>query len=147
MPLVDPITMSSSSSTPTKSSKAQSVSGKPTEPSQLQPVHLHATAASQAARHVFPVTIAGLFLAAFGHLVADPVPVMWTSLPVIAVLQVVYALVCLPMAGSGSGAGKNKKQRLGEKKKAGDGSGPNFFIVSYHPDPPPSRQNLYKKNN
>lgn len=125
MPLVDPVTMSSTSST----SKASSVSGKPTEPPQLQPVHLHATAASQAGRHVFPVAIAALFLASFGHLVADPVPTMWASLPVVALLQVVYAALCLPMAGSGAAGGKSKKPRPGDKKKAGDVSGPSFIIV------------------
>lgn len=133
MPLVDPVTMSSAAASP---SKASSVSGKPTEPSQLQPVHLHSTPASRAARHVFPVAIAALFLAGFGHLVADPVPTMWASLPVVALLQITYAVLCLPMAGSG-GAGKNKKQRPGEKKKAGDASGPNLVIVRT-PSPPPS---------
>lgn len=123
MPLVDPVTMTSASS----SSKASSVSGKSVEPSPLQPVHLHSTAASQAARHVFPVAIAGLFLAGFSHLVADPVPTMWASLPVVALLQIVYAALCLPIAGSVSG--KNKKQRAGDKKKAGDASGPNVVIV------------------
>ncbi|KAI3391763.1 hypothetical protein diail_6835 [Diaporthe ilicicola] len=116
------------SSTVTKTTKAQSVSGKPTEPSQLQPVHPNSTAASQAARHVLPIVLASLFLASFSRLVADPVTAMTTSLPVIALLQVLYAFVCLPAAGSGSP--KNRKPKPGEKKKAGDGSGPNFVIAA-----------------
>lgn len=124
MPLVDPVTMSP---TATKTAKAQSVSGKPNEPQQLHPVHLNSTAASQAARHVLPVVIASLFLASFKPLVADPVPIMTASLPVVALLQVLYAFLCLPAAGSGSV--KNRKPKPGEKKKAGDGAGPSFIIV------------------
>ncbi|ROV90573.1 hypothetical protein VSDG_07483 [Cytospora chrysosperma] len=125
MPLVDPVTMSS---TVTKTSKAQSVSGKPNESTQSHPVYLNSTAASKAARHVLPLALGSLFLAAFDHLVADPVSVMWTSLPVVVTLQLLYAFFCLPVAGSGSG--KNRKPRPGEKKKAGDGAGPNFVIAS-----------------
>lgn len=127
MPLVDPVTMSP---TATKTAKAQSVSGKPNEPQQLHPVHLNSTAASQAARHVLPVVVASLFLASFKHLVADPVPTMTASLPVVALLQVLYAFLCLPAAGSGSP--KNRKPKPGEKKKAGDGTGPSFIIVCCH---------------
>lgn len=127
MPLVDPVTMSP---TTTKTAKAQSVSGKPNEPPKLQPVHLNSTAASQAARHVLPVVAASLFLASFKHLVANPVPTMTASLPVVALLQVVYAFLCLPAAGSGSP--KNRKHKPGEKKKAGDAAGPSFIIVRCH---------------
>lgn len=122
MPLVDPVTMSS----PSKSPKApSSASGKTNEAPQTHPVSVNPSAASQAARHVFPVLLGGLFYAAFSRLVADPVPIMWASLPVVALLQILYAFICLPMAGSGTG--KNRKQRPGEKKK--DGSGPNFIVV------------------
>lgn len=127
MPLVDPVTMSP---TATKTAKAQSVSGKPNEPQQLHPVHLNSTAASQAARHVLPVVVASLFLASFKHLVADPVPTMTASLPVVALLQVLYAFLCLPAAGSGSP--RNRKHKPGEKKKGGDGAGPSFIIVRCH---------------
>lgn len=117
MPLVDPVT------TP----PASSVSSKTSEAPQPQPIHLHPTPASQAARHVLPVVFGGLLLAAFPSLVANPVPVMRNSLPVVFALQALYAFVCLPMAGSGTG--KSRKPRPGEKKKAGDSSGPNFIIV------------------
>lgn len=124
MPLVDPVTMSAPpSETPT-----------PRSQSQPQPVQLHATMASRAARHVQPVVTAALFVAAFPSLVAadsDPVPVMRNALPVVLVLQALHAFFCLPMAGSGSGANNknnnNRKPRPGEKKK--DSSGPNFAIV------------------
>ncbi|KAG8168772.1 hypothetical protein KVR01_001521 [Diaporthe batatas] len=125
MPLVDPVTMSP---TATKTAKAQSVSGKPNEPQQLQPVHLSSTAASQAACHVLPVVVAGLFLASFKPLVADPVPTMTASLPVVAFLQVLYAFQCLPAAGSGPA--RNRRPKPGEKKKAGEASGPSFIIAA-----------------
>lgn len=108
MPLVDPVTMSSEAPRP-------------------QTVQLHATTASQAARHVFPVVTGALFVAAFPSLVADPVAVMRNSLPLLFLLQTLHAFVCLPMAGSG--AAKTRKPRPGDKKKAGDASGPNFVIV------------------
>lgn len=117
MPLVDPVTMSSASSTSSKASDA----------AQLQPIHLHATTASQATRHVLPVVLGALFLAAFPAFVADPVPLMRNSLPIVLLLQILHAFVCLPMAGSG--AGKHRKPRPGEKKKAADSSGLNFIIV------------------
>lgn len=125
MPLVDPVTMSS---TVTKTSKAQSASGKPNEPTQVHPIYLNPTAASKTARHVLPLALGSLFLAAFNRLVADPVSVMWTSLPVVVTLQLLYAFFCLPVAGSGSG--KSRKSKPGEKKKGGDSGGPNFVIVS-----------------
>lgn len=127
MPLIDPVTMSGTA-TPKSASKTPSVSGKSTtEPSQTPAVQVNSTAASQAARHVVPVLLAALFYGAFGFLVADPVATLWTSLPVVALLQVLYAFICLPLAGSGAGPGKNRKQRPGEKRK--DGAGPNFVIV------------------
>ncbi|ROV89076.1 hypothetical protein VPNG_10066 [Cytospora leucostoma] len=125
MPLVDPVTMTS---TVAKTSKAQPATGKTNEPALLQPIHLNSTAASKAARHVLPVVLGSLFVAAFSRLVADPVSTMWASLPVVAVLQLLYAFFSLPLAGSGSG--KNKKPRPGEKKKTGDSAGPNFVIAA-----------------
>lgn len=124
MPLVDPVTMSS---TVTKASKAQSVSGKPNEQTHSHPVYLNSTAASKAARHVLPAVLGSLFLASFSRLVADPVSVMWTSLPVVVTLQLLYAFFCLPVAGSGSA--RSRKPKPGEKKKGGDSGGPNFVIV------------------
>lgn len=50
-------------------------------------------------------------------LVRDPVSTLWVSLPVVAAVQVGYAAVCLPPAGSSAG----KKSRPGEKKKNVEG--------------------------
>jgi hypothetical protein len=45
----------------------------------------------------------------------------------VAIVQVVYAIVCLPVAGSQLGKAP-KKAKLGDKKKA-DTSGPNAVTV------------------
>jgi phosphatidylinositol glycan class F len=74
-----------------------------------------------------PLLLAGLFAWRFNALVTEPVETLQTALPVVAVIQAVYAVLCLPVAGS-QGAKALKKPRPGEKKKT-DG-GPNALIVS-----------------
>lgn len=116
---------------------SSSTSSKSLEVPRPQPVLLHATTASQAARHVLPVVTGALFVAAFPSLVADPVLVMRNALPLLLLLQTLHAFACLPMAGSA--AAKTRKPRPGDKKKAGDASGPNFVIVCLpRPYPMPS---------
>lgn len=116
---------SSSKAQPAAAGKAAAATGQ----TPLQPVRLNPTAASRAARHVLPPVLAALFFAGLPRLVADPVSIMWASLPVVAFLQVLYAAVCLPMAGSG--AARARKHRPGDKKKAADASGPGLVVVSY----------------
>ncbi|KAK1754483.1 glycosylphophatidylinositol anchor phosphoethanolamine transferase [Echria macrotheca] len=144
MPLIDPVTMSSSltkggAQLPTAKGK-DAPSSEPT----IQPIQIKPTPVAQAARHVFPLLLASLFALQFRPLVADPVSTMLTSLPVVALLQLAYVLVCLPAAGSqGGGAstasGKQKtgrKVRPGEKKKGMGGGaaaelvGPNAPVAS-----------------
>ncbi|CCF37377.1 GPI biosynthesis protein family Pig-F [Colletotrichum higginsianum] len=121
MPLVDTVTMS------TPSSKVASDAGKPKDG--LYPVHPLTSPVAQVVRHVQPVLLSGLFLAQFGSLVADPVPALYSSLPIVAAIQVVYAFVSLPAAGSQS-AKPSRKPRPGEKKKA-ENTGPNPFIAIF----------------
>lgn len=61
-------------------------------------------------------------------LIADPVSMLRLSLPVVAAIQVVYAVVCVPPAGSAQQLGK--KARPGEKKKTE--ASVNSITVSYH---------------
>ncbi|SPQ22039.1 c018af6e-cfb6-42b8-9806-c24d48c45abb [Thermothielavioides terrestris] len=100
----------------------------------LQPVQTKQTPLAQGARHAFPAALAGLFMARFPALVADPVSTMATTLPLTAALQVGYAVLCLPAAGSqGAKAVRKPKQRPGEnpKKRAGvDGTGPNAIATA-----------------
>ncbi|KAL0942385.1 Glycosylphosphatidylinositol anchor biosynthesis protein 11 [Colletotrichum truncatum] len=120
MPLVDPVTMS----TP---SKAASDAGKPKDG--LHPVYALPSPAAQVVRHVQPVLLAGLFVAQFNALVTDPVRTLQNSLPVVVAIQIVYAFVCLPAAGSQT-VKPGRKARPGEKKKV-ESTGPNPFIAIF----------------
>ena len=126
MPLVDPVTMSSSIAKTSKSAalaKSKSADANP----QLQPVRVNSDPLGQAVRFASPGVLVTIFTATFGNLVADPVSAMSRYLPVIGALQILYAVVCLPVAGAQSV--KAKKHRPGEKKKAGDAAGPNVIVV------------------
>ena len=58
----------------------------------------------------------GLLAARFQDLVAEPALTLQSALPVVAVIQVAYVVLCLPAAGSQQ-AKAAKKARPGEKKK------------------------------
>ncbi|KAK3378077.1 GPI biosynthesis protein family Pig-F-domain-containing protein [Podospora didyma] len=131
MPLVDPVTMSSTSiikSVPDQP-QSQSKSKDGAAPAiTLQPIYTKQTALAQSTRHAFPALLAVLFIVRFNSLVEDPVSIMATSLPLVAILQMGYVLICLPVAGSHHPSGRTaaaaRKPRPGEKKKfaGGDGS-------------------------
>ncbi|KAK1543294.1 GPI biosynthesis protein family Pig-F [Colletotrichum paranaense] len=123
MPLVDPVTMSAPAS-----SKAASDAGKPKD-NVLHPVQALASPAAQVVRHLQPVLISGLFLAQFSSLVTGPVRTLQNSLPIVVAIQVVYAFVSLPAAGSQS-VRPSRKPRPGEKKKV-ESTGPNIFIAIF----------------
>jgi phosphatidylinositol glycan class F len=128
MPLVDPVTMSSlatkdSQSTPSKSTE---------DPTRSQPIEINATTTAQTARHAIPAILGALYLYRFDNLVVDPVAEMTRALPVVVVLQLCYAVVCLPAVGSQS-IKPTRKPRPGEKKKAGEGAGPNYIMVCLYP--------------
>lgn len=118
MPLIDPVTMAS----------------QPPKSALTAPIQTLQTPISQTLRHILPALQAGLFVLQFRPLVADPVPTMLTSLPIIAALQLAYALLCLPPAGS-SNAKPARKTRTGEKKKPSSdtAAGPNAPVVRSGP--------------
>ncbi|UKZ65670.1 uncharacterized protein TrAtP1_006867 [Trichoderma atroviride] len=58
----------------------------------------------------------GLLAAQFNELVAQPALTLQSAVPVVAVVQVAYVVLCLPAAGSQQ-AKAAKKPRPGEKKK------------------------------
>lgn len=96
------------------------------ESSQLQPLHpthILPSPSAQTAKHALPALQLAIFLIRFDSLVQNPVSTLWTSLPLVIVIQAAYAYVCLPVAGSGRGA---RKHRPGEKKKEG---GPNVYAA------------------
>ncbi|KAK4242560.1 glycosylphophatidylinositol anchor phosphoethanolamine transferase [Achaetomium macrosporum] len=110
------------------SSKAVTVTSPSSTP--LHPVQTKQTPLAQTARHALPALLTCLFLVRFPALVADPVSTMTTTLPLTAALQVSYAVICLPAAGS-HGAKPARKPRPGEKKRIGaEGTGPNAIATS-----------------
>lgn len=115
MPLVDPVTMASS---PTKG--GATTPGVLT-PARLLPVQIRPSPTAQTARHALPALLAAVYAVRFPALVADPVPAMASTLPVVAALQVAYAVLCLPAAGSP--AKPAAKSRPGEKKKGAGAAG------------------------
>lgn len=122
MPLVDPVTMAA---VPSKAKATQSPKARESD-MVLSPVQLKSTSAAQAGRHLQPAALAGLFLVQFNGLVDDPVRTLANTLPLVAVVQIGYVLVCLPVAGSQAGK-LSKKAKPGDKKKQESG-GPNPYI-------------------
>lgn len=140
MVLVDPVTTAMSSppgksTTPTTHATKDGGSGSSSSdaPKTTQPIRILATPQAQAVRHTHPVLLLSLFLVRFRALVADPVPTMSNSLPVLVAIQAAYAIACLPPAGSHGSAKPTRKPRPGEKKKSSgsDASGPNITVVRY----------------
>lgn len=122
MPLVDPITMSSTTTT-TAQASAPAAS---TPTNALRPVQIRQTPLAQAARHALPALLAGVFAVRFRALVADPVSAMATTLPATVALQVAYAVLCLPVAGGSATAAAARKQKGrvgadGKKRAGGEG--------------------------
>lgn len=128
MPLIDPVTMSSAVTKTTPKTSGTSTPKELTElqSQSLQPTSILPSSSAQTAKHALPALQLGLFLIRFDSLVADPVSTMWTSLPLVALIQAAYVLTCLPVAGSGRGT---RKHRASEKKKEG---GSNVYVVCSH---------------
>ncbi|KAI4863871.1 GPI biosynthesis protein family Pig-F-domain-containing protein [Hypoxylon rubiginosum] len=126
MVLLDPVTMSAPIG---KTTASQSSKPKDGETPTLA-VRTIASSQAQIMRHVHSVLLLSSFLMRFSTLVADPVSAMSNSVPIVAVIQAVYAIICLPAAGSHV-AKPAKKLRPGEKRKAGsDSTGPNVAVTT-----------------
>lgn len=133
MPLVDPITMSSTLATRSPSKSSPTSPSKTAMPSTasttaLAPVALLDTPAASAVAHARPAVYLALLALRFGALVRDPVSELQNSLPVIAVGQLAYAVCCLPVAGAPQNK-SSRKSRPGERKR-NEASGPRPLVVS-----------------
>jgi hypothetical protein len=120
MPLIDPVTMSTAMGKGKRDRivpKTVDNAAQP-KPSRPHPIEVHTTPASRAVQHIIPALLAGLFVSAFHSLVSDPILAMEVALPMVAILQTVYMMTCLPVAGAQRTA---RRPRPGEKRKAGDG--------------------------
>lgn len=115
---------------------AAAVAQEPAKPAvdntSTQAIRTIQTPAAQALRHAHPAILLGFFGLQFRALVADPVSTMAAALPVVAVLQAAYTMVCLPAVGS-QGVKAHRKARPGEKKRVhnhgAEGGAPNLAVV------------------
>lgn len=106
----------SSSIQPLSSSKPAAAA----PPAPAGPIDTLDTDAAKVYTHVHPVLLLSLYAYRFKAIVADPVPALASTLPWLLVLQVAYAIICLPPAGggtAGTAAKEKEKRRPGEKKK------------------------------
>jgi phosphatidylinositol glycan class F len=103
MPLIDPVTMAS------PSSSKNTVITKSSLPVELLPTDL-ARIVSQA----HPALLLSAYYLRFPALVADPVSTLLNSLLPLATIQIAYAVICLPAVGSTLKS--VKKAKPGSKK-------------------------------
>lgn len=106
-------TSSSSSSNPTQSQSNASASAQAPPPK--PPAPAVSVLPGQLARvysFAHPVLLLGLLALRFEKFVEDPVSELLGDLPVLAGLQVLYAVVCLPPAGAPSSKGNTGEASL-----------------------------------
>ncbi|KAK2867972.1 hypothetical protein FQN49_003290 [Arthroderma sp. PD_2] len=77
------------------------------------PIRILSNPTARAYSHLHPVLIASIFGLRFDALVSDPVTTLSTLLPVFAVLQIIYVIICLPTAGTAIGS-SNKARSSGK---------------------------------
>lgn len=126
MPLVDPITMSSALA---KDASAQATDSKPKATIAAVPTFNNALSKGVSFGRV--AVLLGLLAAQFNELVAQPALTLQSAVPVVAVVQVAYVVLCLPAAGSQQ-AKAAKKPRPGEKKKP-EAAGTSSLVVRIFP--------------
>jgi hypothetical protein len=119
MPLIDPVTMASTS--PSKTTV-------PTKTS--LPVELLPTDLARIISHAHPVLLLSAYYLRFPALVADPVSTLLNSLLPLAVIQIAYAVICLPAVGSTSKP--VKKAKPGTSKKVSEASSARGLVSHTH---------------
>lgn len=98
----------------------------------LPPVPVHDSPLAKGVSFGRIAVLLGLLAWQMDSLVADPVSTLRTALPAVAAVQLAYAVLCIPPAGSTlSGGAGSKKLRPGEKAKKSD-AGVNSISVSTH---------------
>jgi len=101
---------------------------KSSKPSTLQPVAIVDTPASKAISIGRPAVLLSACLFRLPALIEDPVSTLRTALPIVAAVQIIYAIVCLPPAGSQQ-AKPARKARPGERRKQ-EATGPNLAVTT-----------------
>lgn len=106
MPLVDPVTMSGTGQPP--ASKASS------------PIELLPSSIAPIFSQIHPALLLSAYYLRFPALVADPKATLLNSLAPLAIVQMSYAVICLP--ATGTGARPPKRTKPGAKKTTNDAS-------------------------
>lgn len=129
MPLINPVTMSSTPTKPNSSGSANAATSSfaPLTLPLLAPITLHDTPAARAISYARPIAYLTLLVLRFRSLVDDPVRELQAGLPLVAGVQVAYAVFCLPIAGAEKSK-PTRKSRPGERKKT-DALGPRPSVV------------------
>lgn len=112
----------------TTQTKGQSASPSP-KPAALQPIALLDTPKAKAYSIARPLLLLGGCALRMPALIRDPVATLNSALPFVVVIQVAYAVVCLPVAGS-PGVKVARKPRPGERKKQ-ESNAPNLIKVRF----------------
>ncbi|KAM3441869.1 hypothetical protein MY4824_001283 [Beauveria thailandica] len=116
-----PTTMSSAKTTTTTAAAAspgpEAAEAKPKI--LLHPVPVYDSPLAQGVSVGRVAVLLGLLAWQMDNLIADPASTLSRALPVVAAVQAVYVVLCIPPAGSPGKAGK--KPRLGEKARKNDG--------------------------
>ncbi|KAF4308020.1 GPI biosynthesis protein Pig-F [Botryosphaeria dothidea] len=81
--------------------------------------------------HIHPFLVVSIFALQFNGIVEDPVSSLFNALIPLSVLQVVYAILCLPAAGSSSSKSSGTRRKgAGGKAEAGVGSKVSTAVLS-----------------
>ena len=97
------------------------------------PIQILSAPSAQTYSHVHPLLVLSVFAVRFSALVQDPQSTLLSILPVIAVLQGVYAVLCLPAAGRESGSSTGGSKPRGKKRgdnASGNGIGGKITVQS-----------------
>jgi phosphatidylinositol glycan class F len=113
MPLIDPVTMSAADPA------SQTAPVKTSSPIELLPNDL-----ARIVSQVHPALLLSAYYLRFPAFVADPVPTLLNSLLPLAVVQIGYAVLCLPATGSKP----LRKGKLGVAKRTGEAPMTKAFV-------------------
>lgn len=102
MPLIDPVTMSATAET--------------TPPKASLPIELLPTDLARLYTHVHPALLLSAYYLRFPALVSDPVSTLLNSLIPLAVIQMSYVIICLPVTGSSTKPLKKPKPGAARKQ-------------------------------
>ncbi|GME43972.1 Recombination hotspot-binding protein [Neofusicoccum parvum] len=119
----DPAAKTASVPAPVASSSPSSSSSKPIETLNTDIARIYT--------HLHPFLVVSIFALQFNGVVADPAASLFNALIPLSVLQVVYAILCLPAAGSSSSKSSGARRKgPGGKAEAGVSSKVSTAVLS-----------------